>query len=59
MVYSWHKGIIEVDFITSEVEEEEGDEDREEEQEWEDIVGPSPFIAEEDHIEQLMDVPVQ
>jgi hypothetical protein len=57
--YSQHMGISEVDFILSDVELE--DEDMEEKEayelEGEVHVIPQPTISEDDHIEQLMDVP--
>jgi hypothetical protein len=49
--------ITQVDFITSEVEEEDIYKEKEAELEVEDHVGPPLPITEEDHTEQLMDVP--
>jgi hypothetical protein len=57
--YSQYMGIYQVEYVSSEVEEE--DKDMEEnyayDLEEEGHVGPSPAITKDDHIEQLMDVP--
>jgi hypothetical protein len=57
--YAQYTGISQVDYVSSEVEEE--DKDMEDEGayalEGEGHVGPPPAITKEDHIEQLMDVP--
>jgi hypothetical protein len=52
-------GISQVDYVSSEVEMEDGDMEEEDvyELEGEGHVGPQPTITEDDHIEQLMDVP--
>jgi hypothetical protein len=54
---SQHLGISQVDFISSEVEGEDMEEEEVFDLEGEGHVTPPPFITEDDHIEQLMDVP--
>jgi hypothetical protein len=49
--YSQHMGISQVDFITSELEEEDVEEEKVYELEGEYHVGPPPPITEDDHIE--------
>jgi hypothetical protein len=55
--YSQHMGISQIGFITGEVEAEDMDETEVCDLEGELHVGPSPAITEDEHIEQLIDVP--